>query len=89
MNYEEYLKHVEENQEEYDEMDAALDSLNKSRIDHLFDLLEVALIGMDIPKERMKDIGWLNRNIHVNNSNHPNLEKANWTIKNIMKEQNG
>jgi hypothetical protein len=46
-------------------------------------------IGMDIPQARSKDIGWLNRNISVNNANHPNILKALWIIKQLIKEENG
>lgn len=57
--------------------------------EELLDELESVIIGMDIPQARSKDIGWLNRNISVNNANHPNILKALWIIKQLMKEENG
>lgn len=43
------------------------------------------LENMDVPKFRFKDIGWLKRNIHINNSNHPNILLAQWLIRNLTK----
>lgn len=39
-------------------------------------LLHSLIEGMDVPSLRKSDIGWLNRNLGVRNSNHPNFEKA-------------
>lgn len=55
--------------------------------EQLINELQDALNGMDIPQMRKRDIGWLNRNISINNSNHPNFLKATWLIKQIMKEE--
>lgn len=48
--------------------------------------LENILMHMDIPKLRIKDLNWLNRNLAINNSNHPDFEKAINLIKQIQKE---
>lgn len=54
------------------------------------DQLQDLLIGMDIPMTRKKDIGWLNRNIQINNSEHPNILKALWVLRELNKlEKNG
>ncbi len=56
----------------------------------LMDQLQDLLIGMDIPMTRKKDIGWLNRNIQINNSEHPNILKALWVLRELNKlEKNG
>lgn len=56
--------------------------------EQMIELLQDALIGMSIPDLRKKDIGWLNRNIAINNSEHPNFIKAKWLINQLMKEEN-
>jgi hypothetical protein len=38
-------------------------------------LLEI-LEGMDVPPARVDDIGWLLRNIGINNFDHPDLREA-------------
>ena len=57
--------------------------------EQLLDQLEDVLIGMNVPQQRKKDIGWLSRNISINNAGHPNLLKAIWVIQKLMKEENG
>ena len=47
--------------------------------------LNKILERMDIPKGRFNDVGWLSRNIRINNSDHPNILLAEWLIKK-MKE---
>lgn len=56
--------------------------------EQMMDLLQDALIGMIIPERRKKDIGWLNRNLAINNQEHPNFIKARWLINQLMKEEN-
>lgn len=52
--------------------------------------LEDILNTMDIPHFRKKDIGWLMRNIQINNNEHPDIDRALSLIKDISKEnQNG
>ncbi len=38
-------------------------------------LLEI-LAGMDVPSARVEDIGWLLRNLAINNFDHPDLREA-------------
>ena len=58
--------------------------------EQLMEQLQDLLIGMDIPMARKKDIGWLNRNIQINNSEHPNILKALWVLRELNKlESNG
>lgn len=57
--------------------------------EQLLDQLEDVLIGMNVPQQRKKDIGWLSRNISINNAGHPKLLKAIWVIQQLMKEENG
>lgn len=56
--------------------------------EQLLDNLQEVLIGMKIPSQRTKDIGWLNRNLAINNADHPNFLKAVWLINQLMKEEN-
>jgi hypothetical protein len=46
------------------------------------------LENMDIPKLRFNDIGWLDRNIGINNSNHPNFLLASWLITKLKESKN-
>ena len=39
---------------------------------------------MDIPPLRFDDLHWLNRNIQINNGNHPDLKLALQLIKNLL-----
>lgn len=50
--------------------------------------LHRVLENMDIPKLRINDIGWLDRNIAINNSDHPNFILATWLIKKLKEHQN-
>lgn len=43
------------------------------------------LKSMDIPKLRFDDVNWLDRNIAINNSDHPNFLIATWLIKKLKK----
>lgn len=47
------------------------------------------LIGMDIPKNRLKlkagDISWLNRNFWIRNSEHPEAKEVTRLIKSLMR----
>ena len=49
--------------------------------------LQELLHGMDIPENRKSDIGWLNRNLAIRNSDHPNFEPAISVIKSLWKER--
>lgn len=40
------------------------------------DKLQLLLIGMDVSVERRTDIGWLIRNLHFRNKDHPNFKEA-------------
>jgi hypothetical protein len=42
---------------------------------------------MDIPKMRFDDLGWLTRNIGINNSNHPNFILATWLIEKLKESR--
>jgi|LakMenE01Jun11ns_1017448.scaffolds.fasta_scaffold9656824_2 hypothetical protein len=55
--------------------------------EQLIDELQNVLIGMDVPNQRKKDIGWLNRNLAINNQDHPNFLKAVWILKQLNKEK--
>jgi hypothetical protein len=52
--------------------------------------LRAHLIGMDIPKNRLKleagDISWLNRNFRIRNSEHPEAYGVARLIRLLMKE---
>ncbi len=48
--------------------------------------LHKILQGMDIPNLRFNDLPWLNRNIQINNSKHPDLMLAKQLIRNLLKE---
>lgn len=54
--------------------------------EQLLDALDEVLIGMQVPLNRRRDIGWLNRNIAIQNQDHPNFIKARWLINQLMKE---
>lgn len=47
--------------------------------------LESILNTMNIPSARKKDLGWLNRNIEINNGQHPDIDRALQLIKIIAK----
>jgi hypothetical protein len=51
--------------------------------DSTFGQLQELLKTMDIPLNRFGDLRWLARNIGINNSNHPNLDKAVALIKKL------
>ncbi len=55
--------------------------------EQLIDELQNVLIGMDVPNQRKKDIRWLNRNLAINNQDHPNFLKAVWILKQLSKEK--
>ena len=38
--------------------------------------LERLTTSMDVPVFRRSDVGWLLRNVEINNANHPNLNKV-------------
>jgi hypothetical protein len=50
--------------------------------------LHRVLENMDIPKMRFDDLGWLTRNIGINNSNHPNFILATWLIEKLKESKN-
>ena len=50
------------------------------------DELELILDSMDIPEMRRQDLGWLNRNLAVRNSNHPDFMRAMQLIKELLKK---
>lgn len=50
--------------------------------------LQRVLSGMDIPKLRFDDLKWLDRNLAINNSNHPNFILATWLIKKLKDSSN-
>lgn len=47
--------------------------------------LHKILEGMDIPILRYNDLPWLNRNIEINNSKHPDLMLAKLLIQNLQR----
>lgn len=49
--------------------------------------LQELLHGMDVPENRKNDIGWLNRNLFIRNSVHPNFEQAVVIIKQLWREK--
>ena len=40
------------------------------------DELNDILIHMEIPERRLGDMGWLSRNLGINNGRHPDFERA-------------
>ena len=46
--------------------------------------LHSILKTMDVPPLRFNDLHWLNRNIQINNGNHPDLKLALQLIKNLL-----
>lgn len=56
--------------------------------EQLLDNLQEVLIGMKVPSQRTKDIGWLDRNLAIYNSDHPNFLKAVWLIKQLKGDNN-
>jgi hypothetical protein len=44
---------------------------------------------MDVPKERMDDLDWLDRNLHIRNKEHPNYEEANNLLDKLLRNTNG
>lgn len=38
--------------------------------------LQYLLKGMDVPTGRIRDLNWLRRNLDINNSDHPNYQRA-------------
>jgi len=49
-------------------------------MDKLLELLE----DMDVPKRRVTDLNWLNRNLSVRNSGHPDFKEAMELIKELI-----
>ena len=49
--------------------------------------LHSILKTMDIPPLRFDDLHWLNRNIQINNGNHPDLKLALQLIKNLLNKE--
>jgi hypothetical protein len=45
------------------------------------------LEGMDFPKHRIHDAGWLKRNLSIRNGDHPNFPAAMETIKKLLTYQ--
>lgn len=52
--------------------------------------IELASIldDMDVPKHREQDFHWLNRNLSIRNSTHPNFPEAMKIIKELLKNWN-
>lgn len=48
--------------------------------------LENLLETLDLPKKRLNDLKWLNRNIHFKNSNHPNFKQVRKLLTNLLKK---
>ena len=48
--------------------------------------LHKILEGMNIPKLRFNDLPWLNRNIEIYNSKHPDLMLAKQLIQNLQRK---
>ena len=46
------------------------------------------LAGMDIPEFRFDDLNWLNRNMQIDNSNHPNIILAVWLVTKLRESSN-
>lgn len=57
--------------------------MNKIQENEIKRELHRYLNSMDIPKLRFNDVNWLDRNIGINNSNHPNFLIASWLIKKL------
>lgn len=50
--------------------------------------LHRVLKGMDVPILRFDDLGWLTRNLGINNSNHPNFILATWLVTKLKESEN-
>lgn len=50
-------------------------------------LLQELLKKMDVPQGRLNDFGWLARNLHIRNGEHPDFDRAMLIIKNKLKIQ--
>lgn len=68
--------------------DLSRDEENAKDMDLLMDLLET----MDIPQQRFMspgtgqpDLKWLDRNLHVNNLQHPDFKQASRTVRRILR----
>jgi hypothetical protein len=48
--------------------------------------LQRLLNTMDIPQQRRTDLGWLARNIQVNNGSHPQINETVELIKKLTKK---
>lgn len=48
------------------------------------DELDEILEDMDVPAMRMRDMGWLNRNLGVRNGDHPDFKRAMELIKDSL-----
>lgn len=46
------------------------------------------LDGMDVPAARKNDLGWLGRNLGINNAEHPNLARAKELVNELRKQAN-
>jgi hypothetical protein len=49
--------------------------------------LHSLLLTMKVPESRFDDLHWLNRNLGIQNKDHPNLEVAMKLLKSRLKEQ--
>ena len=58
--------------------------LKINTIPNLMIELQKYLKTMDIPELRKNDINWLERNLSVRNSNHPNFIRTMVILKNIL-----
>lgn len=68
----------------WDRASAKLTDMNTSEMtDQLRDLL----FHMDVPARRidMMDLGWLHRNLGINNGNHPDFEEADRLVKAMLR----
>ena len=55
--------------------------------ENMWQELRDILSNMEIPLDRFDDIFWLNRNIGIRNSQHPDIQEARNLIRNILKAQ--
>lgn len=55
--------------------------------ENMWQELRDILSNMEIPPDRFDDIFWLNRNIGIRNSQHPDIGEARNLIRDILKAQ--
>lgn len=55
----------------------------KAELEKMLDELEKLTENMDVPDFRVRNVGWLSRNIGARNSNHPDFAKAMELIKKL------